>query len=112
MSDNDNVYHLSARIMRTDRQKTDKRVNAFFAEFEHENTLLPETPLRLLQKALKIYRAAKPVLTVIVKLPIVPTRWAAVIDAFMRSLDAVDVPEVIGEIAARFKAGKDLAEAA
>ena len=91
-------------LIRKEKKNVDKRIAALMTELSHENTLLPETPFRLLQRMLKIYRGVKPVLTVIVKLPILPPTWSAIIEAFMRTLDALDVPEVIG----KFKAGKDL----
>lgn len=99
-----NVFALAESIIRKEKKDVDKRINALMTELAHENTLLPETPFRILQRVLKIYRGVKPVFSVIVRLPFMPTTWSAVIEALMRALDALDVPEVI----AKFKAGKDL----
>lgn len=98
------VFALAESIILKERKVVDKRILALVKELEHENTLLPETPFRILQRVLKIYRGVKPVISVIVKLPFMPTTWSAVIEALMRALDALDTPEVV----AKFKAGKDL----
>ena len=107
-----NLYLVTEDIIRKERKSVDKRIVALLADLGHENTLLPEPAIGALKRALKIYRGVKPVLGVIAKLPIVPPVWAAILDAFMRALDALGAPEVIGEITTKFKAGKDLQEAA
>ncbi len=103
------IYSMTDRLLRKERKAVDRSVDALLAELKHENTLLAESPLRLLQQVLKIYRGARPVLATFAKLPLVPPTWGAVVESLMRALDALAEPEVIGEIANRFKAGRDLA---
>ena len=99
-----NAFALSETLIRKEKKNVDRRIAALMTELNHETTLLPETPLRLLQRALKFYRGVKPVLGVLVKLPFMPPTWSAIIEGFMRALDALDTAEVIG----KFKAGRDL----
>ena len=107
-----NLYLISDHMIRKERKTSDKRIASLLTELGHQDMLLPESALSILKRALKVYRGVKPVLSVIVKLPIIPPAWVGIIDALMRALDALDTPEVIGEITSKFKAGKDLSEAA
>ena len=107
-----NLYLVTDDMIRKERKTVDKRLAALLTDLGHESMFVPESALGILKRALKIYRGIKPVLSVIAKLPIMPPMWAAILDALMRALDALSVPEVIGEITTKFKAGKDLQEAA
>ena len=106
------LYLVTDEMIRKEKKNVDKRIVTLLTELGHENMLVPESALGILKRALKIYRGVRPVLSVIAKLPILPPTWAAILDALMRALDALSEPEVIGEITTKFKAGRDLQEAA
>ena len=107
-----NLYVISDALIRKEQQNGDERVAGVLAELENETILVPQTALSAIKRVLKIYRGVKPVLGLLVKLPIVPSHWSALLAAFMNALDTLDSPAVIGEITTKFKAGKDLDQAA
>jgi hypothetical protein len=59
-----------------------------------------ETPPTRAQRLVTSYAAARPILVAVAAIPFIPTAWRAVVTAFVVTLD---------EVAASFKAGKDLA---
>lgn len=103
------LLSATERLLRKERKAVDRSVDALLSELKHENLLAADSPIRILQRLLRIYRGARPVLAFVAKLPVIPTTWTAVVDSLVRSLDALAAPEVAGEIANRFKAGRDLA---
>lgn len=107
-----NLYILADKMIRKEQKSGDKRAAALLTELGNENMLLPQSTLGVVKRVLKIYRGVRPVLSVLAQLPIVPPTWTGLVMAFMRALDALDSPEVIGDISAKFKAGKDLDQAA
>ena len=107
-----NLYVISDAMIRKEQQNGDERVTGLLAELDDETIVVPQTALSAVQRVLKIYRGVKPVLGLLVKLPIVPSHWSALVAAFLDALDKLDSPAVIGEITTTFKAGKDLEEAA
>jgi hypothetical protein len=75
------------------------------AEMEQENALLSDNLSGRVQKLVKVYTSIKPLLTVVAALPIIPATWRAALTIFTQAVEAVvSAPE----IAADFKAGKDL----
>lgn len=107
-----NLYILTDKMIRKEQKNSDKRAAALLMELGSENMLLPQSPLAVVKRVLKIYRVVKPVLSIIVKLPILPRAWSGILGALMNALDALGSPEVIDDISAKFKAGKDLDQAA
>jgi hypothetical protein len=73
---------------------------------EQENALLPQTLTGRLERVLKIYAGIKPLLALIVTLPLIPATWRAAVALFNQAIDAVAIGA--GEIDPDFKAGKDL----
>ena len=98
------IFQDTETLILKEKKAIDRSVTSLMAEMAHENTLLPDTPLRLLQRALKVYRGVRPLFTVIAKLPLLPPTWGAVLEMFIRALDAVAAVDVT----TAFKAGKDL----
>lgn len=96
----------SESLIAEHKKTVDRSLRALSREMEHENTLLPETPLGALRRVLKIYRAIKPLLVVLGALPIIPFTWRTAFTMFTQSLEALSV--VAPEVTAAFKAGKDL----
>jgi hypothetical protein len=91
-------------LIRKEKKAVDRSVNALLAQMGNENTLLPETPMGIVQRVVKIYRGARPALVLIRKLPLVPATWSATIDFLVRGLDALSALD----IPVAFKAGKDI----
>jgi hypothetical protein len=73
---------------------------------EAENTLLPESFDGHVQRAVRIYIAVRPLLTVLATLPLLPPSWRSGLTLFTKALDAVAAG--VDGISANFKAGRDL----
>lgn len=96
----------SETTIKNSKKSIDRSIRTLMQDMEHENTLVPETPNGKLQRVLKIYRAIKPMLTVISTLPLIPSTWRAAVVMFNQALEALSL--VGGEVTAEFKGGKDL----
>lgn len=101
-----NPKDASESMIAENKKTVDRSIRALSREMEHENTLLPETPLATLRRALKIYRGIKPFLVVLGHLPIIPFTWRTAFTMFTQSLEALST--AAPEVTAAFKAGKDL----
>ena len=97
-------FQMTENLIRKEKKNIDRGVNALMAEMAHENTLLPDTPLRIVQRVVTFYRGVRPILVVVTKLPIIPPSWTGVVNIFINALDALAQIDVTAE----FKAGKDL----
>ena len=97
---------LSEAIIAKSKRGVDRKVRNLMLEMEQENTLLQETPLGILQKVLKIFRATTPLFAVLVNLPFIPMGWRGAISMLVHALDALT--EVGPDITASFKAGRDI----
>jgi hypothetical protein len=100
---NTTTQNTEALILKA-KKEIDRDIRALNSLMEHENTLLPQSPLRLLQRVLKIYAGIKPLLALLANLPVIPATWSGAIGMFIRALDAVAAVDVTTE----FKAGRDL----
>jgi len=69
---------------------------------EEENAAIGGTFVASLDRLVTVYNAVKPLISVLMTIPLIPQAWRAALAFFGKSLDAVvvAVPE--------FKAGKDL----
>ena len=101
-----NPLKLSEAMITKSKRSIDRQVSNFLQDSGHENTLLQETPTGRLQKVLRIYRATKPLFTVVSTLPLIPSMWRAAIVMLLQALEAL--AEVGPDITADFKAGKDI----
>ena len=102
------IVIVTQNILRKDKKDVDRAVKATLADMGHEN-VLTETPLRIIQQLLKLYRGGgRLILVVFLKLPVFPAPWKTLVQYLVDYLDRLADPEVIGEIAGKFKAGKDL----
>jgi hypothetical protein len=101
----DSKTHTETLILGA-KKSIDRSIRTLVTEMEHENTLVPETPIARLQKVVKIFRGIKPLLSVIGTLPILPLTWRSAINMFHQALEALSVSTP--EVSADFKAGKDL----
>ncbi|HYK01365.1 MAG TPA: hypothetical protein VE974_06385 [Thermoanaerobaculia bacterium] len=101
-----NPKDASEAMIAENKKTVDRSLHALNRELEHENTLLPETPLGRLRRVLKIYRGIKPLLVILGGLPIIPFPWRSAINTFALSLEALAA--AAPEVTAAFKAGKDL----
>jgi hypothetical protein len=93
-------------IIAANKTAIDRSVLALMQELKHENMLLAESPSGTLQRALKIFRGIKPLLTVLSNLPFLPSTWRAALVLFIQALDSLTL--VGPELTAGFKAGRDL----
>jgi hypothetical protein len=100
-----NAKNLSEEAIRGGKRTADRSLRTLQQEMEHEN-FADETPGGRLQRVLKIYRGIKPILVVVGSLPVVPATWRAAIVMFNQALEALALSGP--EIAAQFKAGKDI----
>ena len=97
-------FKLTESIIVKEKRNVDRSIKSLTADLQQENTLLPDTPMRIVQRVVRIYKGFRPVLVVFTKLPIIPQTWTGVADVFIRALDAlVDI-----DVTASFKAGRDL----
>jgi hypothetical protein len=104
-----NIFVITESIITKEKKSVDRQVGPLLRELSNENTLLPETPLRIVQRLVRLWQGGgKVVFAVVSRLPLIPNNWRMVINAIASALDAAAQPEVIGEIAGKFKAGKDL----
>jgi hypothetical protein len=101
-----NPKDASESMIAENKKTVDRSLRALTREMEHEHTLLRETPLATLRRALKIYRGIKPLLVVLAHLPIIPFTWRTAFTMFTQSLEALSA--AAPEVTAAFKAGKDL----
>ena len=101
-----NPKQLSEAIIAKAKRSIDRKVRDMFQEMEHENTLLQETPLAILQKVLKIFRSTKPLFALLGSLPFIPSTWRGAIGMLVQALDALT--EAGPELTASFKAGRDI----
>ncbi|HEX6098214.1 MAG TPA: hypothetical protein VF432_17940 [Thermoanaerobaculia bacterium] len=60
------------------------------------------------QRAIRIYGTVRPKLTALASFPVIPAPWRRGITQFLDALDAVAADPSAGNVAARFKAGKDI----
>ncbi len=68
--------------------------------------LLPESFEGHVQRAVRIYTAVRPLLTVLATLPLLLPTWRSGLTSLTKALDAVAAG--VDGISARFKAGRDL----
>ena len=92
------------------RKQLDASVRRAVSSLEHENTLLAMSPIAVLQRLLKVYKNLKPLLVFLTTFPLVPQSVRTGIGLLLQMLESVVT--VTPEIVSRFKAGKDLQEAA
>lgn len=93
-------------VINAKRKNVDRSVRALMKKLEHDNTLMAETPAARFEKVLKIYRSLKPLLSLLVSLPLIPSTWRSALLLFVEALEALS--GVRGQITAQFKAGRDL----
>ena len=96
----------SEATIRSSKRSVDASLRNLQKEMEQENTLVQETPVSRLQRVLKIYRGVKPLLTTLGALPLIPSTWRAALVMFNQALEALSLSG--SDVAAGFKAGKDL----
>ncbi len=101
-----NPRDASLAMIAKNKRSINRNVRMLMQEMEHENTLLPETPVERLQRVLRIYRSIRPLLVLLRSLPIIPSTWRASLLMFTQALDALLAAGP--SLTAGFKAGRDL----
>ncbi len=101
-----NPKSASEELIAKHKRSIDRSIRNLVQEMEHENTLLPETPVERLQRVLRLDRQIKPLLALIGTLPILPLTWRMTLNGFTQALDALLA--VAPSLTASFKAGRDL----
>lgn len=89
--------------------QTLKKLNACArraASHEHENTLMPQPAIAAIQRLLKVGKTIKPILDFLTSFPLVPVAVRTGIGALVQAFQSAAVAGP--ELAAQFKAGKDL----
>ena len=104
-----NTKESSDTTIRANKRAVDASLRNLQKEMEQENTLVQETPFGRLQRVLKIYRGIKPLLTTLSAIPLIHSTWRAAIVMFNQALESL--ASSAPDVAAEFKAGKDLQEA-
>jgi len=102
------IFESTLMAIKDHKSGVDRGLRAMNAAVEHESPRMADTPKGRVQRAIKIYRNVKPLLTVLSTLPILPQAWRTGIVTFTQVLDSLTEIDVNAE----FKAGKDLDEAA
>jgi hypothetical protein len=82
------------------RKTIDRSLSVLMRELERENALLQGSPQGRIQRVLKIYRGLKPLLTVLISLPLFPAPWRAALFMYNRAVEALTVADL--------KMGKEL----
>ena len=95
-------------IIKLSKKSVDRSIRTLMAEMEHENTLLAESNGGRVQRLRKVYRNVKPLLGVLVSLPLIPHNWRAALGILIQVLDSLATSDVPSDVTADFKAGRDL----
>ncbi|HEY0372629.1 MAG TPA: hypothetical protein VGD79_11545 [Thermoanaerobaculia bacterium] len=88
------------------RQQIDESVNRTVASYEHESTLVAETPNTRFQRVLRIYAGIKPLIVFLTKVPLVPLAWRKGLTLLNQALESLAT--IGADVTVQFKAGKDL----
>jgi hypothetical protein len=115
------IFEATKITIGSNRNDIDQNIRELRAQLARENTLLPENLSGAVQRVLAVYGMLKPLLSILMVLPILPGIWRDGIKYLNQVLDALSIaaeknaaPEtpMDPDATANFKAGKDLEPAA